>query len=213
MQFDEVRDMLRGRVVFRGSELEVSHRRLSLWCKAGKIARLSKGVYRLGGETGYDQFELAALLSPRSYITGWSALEYHRLLMKLYEGPVCSALEGRAFQKEIEGTTYRFEGVGPCQLRRVLGAPDRRFRVADPLTAILDLCHRREPPIHRSTPVRFGQFDPEELTVRLFETSQRCKRRAIGRLLALCRLRRRQGPGVERHLRAGSPTFSPSENP
>lgn len=204
---------MRGRVVFKSKELEVSHRRLSLWCKSGKLVRLSKGVYRLGGEVAYDRFELAALLSPRSYVTSWSALEYHRLLIKPYEGPICSALEGRAFQKEIEGTSYRFKGVGPCPLRRILSIPDRGFRVADPLTAILDLCHRREPPIHRFTPVRFEEFDPEELTLRLFETTERGQRRAIGRLLALSRLRRRQSPEVERHLLAGSSIFSPDESP
>ena len=213
MTFNQFTYVLKGRTLFRNGDVDVGDRRLSLWCSAGLIVRLAKGLYRLAKHDAYDPFELAALLSPRSYITSWSALEYCGFLSKSYRGPLISAHEGRAFEREIEGRVYRFLKIRNCESRQVVRYGEFSFAVADPYTAVLDLCHRREPPLQRSTPIRYEFFDTEYLLARLLETRQSSKRRAIGRLLALARLYQKQKLGVLRGQPRGVSTFSPDENP
>ena len=132
MTFNQFTYVLKGRTLFRNGDVDVGDRRLSLWCSAGLIVRLAKGLYRLAKHDAYDPFELAALLSPRSYITSWSALEYCGFLSKSYRGPLISAHEGRAFEREIEGRVYRFLKIRNCESRQVVRYGEFSFAVADP---------------------------------------------------------------------------------
>lgn len=137
--------MLDGKVAFRSQDYPVHRRCLSRWVQDGRLIRVIQGVYVRADAYGPRPWDLAKLIEPESYITGMWALDYHGLLNRpAFFGPLVSATRRRSFELTFNSVVYRYHKISRKLYRETRPSACGNFEVAEPVTALFDLYHRKK---------------------------------------------------------------------
>lgn len=198
MTWEQFLDRLGDTTVFRVDQLDDDgslNQQTKRWADNGWLARLHRGIYRLEGVPQPHPFLLSNLIAPDSYVSGLSALDYHRFLTKPYEGPVTAVTSKRARTLTIEGVEFQYIKItNPVSGELAEGQP---YRLATPEAAVFDLMHRKSgQPRFRQGEMHYEKFDQEKvwnlvshsrdrkvagyLTLRIRQAQQIALRRAKG---------------------------------
>lgn len=145
MRYSDFMKMLGEKVAFRSQDYDIDRRCLSRWVQDGRLQRVTQGVYVRADAFGPKPWDLAKLLEPESYITGMWAFDYHGLLNRpAFFEPLVSATRKRSFEVTFSAMDYRFQKISRRLYRETRPSACGNFEVAEPVTALFDLYHRKK---------------------------------------------------------------------
>ena len=130
-----------------GQNLQQLRLQLDRWCKAGKVIRLTRGVYTLAEpyrKCKAEPFYIANFLRrPSSYVSLQSALAWHSLIPEYVpETTSVTASRPSMLQTPLGRFSYRHISVGRYWGCETVSSPEGLpLRIAFPAKALLDLVH------------------------------------------------------------------------